>query len=128
MLLAGCASGSGPMAAPPSAAAPAADAGAAALPAPAALQRLLDELRPALPAELRPGLELAQRRWQRYVEADCAWQRTLTDGGSAGALVYGQCMKQHAAQRVGQLKTMLCEGFGLTGPCDASARYDRLAD
>ena len=99
-----------------------------ALPAPVALERLLAELRQALPPELRPGFELGQRQWQRYAEADCAFQRTLTDGGSVGALVYGQCMKAKAGQRVAELKTLLCEGFGLTGPCEASARYDRLAD
>lgn len=117
--------GAGPVRAlTPASAAPA----AAPLPPGAALDRLLGELRPLLPTELRPGFEQAQRRWQLYAETDCRWQRGLSDGGSAGALVYGQCMKNRAAQRVGDLKLLLCEGFGLTGPCEASARYDRLAD
>jgi hypothetical protein len=38
---------------------------------------------------------------------------------------YATCMTGLTWARIGELKHYLCEGFGLTGDCAASRRYNR---
>ena len=109
---------------PPAAAAQAAEP----LAAPAALAMLQTELKAAVPAETWAAFQTAQRSWERYARADCDWKRSLSDGGSVGASLYGRCMTAKRRARINELKLLLCEGYGLTGACEASARYDLPAD
>ena len=37
-------------------------------------------------------------------------------------------MTAKARVRINELKLLLCEGYGLTGACEASARYDLLSN
>ena len=97
-------------------------------PAQAALLKLQTELKAAVPAETWAPFQLAQRSWERYARADCNWKRALSDGGSVGASGYGRCMATKARVRINELKLLLCEGYGMTGACEASARYDMPAD
>ena len=90
----------------------------------AALAKLQTELKAAVPAETWAGFQTAQRSWERYARADCDWKRSLSDGGSVGASEYGRCLTAKRRARINELKLLLCEGYGLTGACEASARYD----
>ena len=112
------------MSTPPAAAAP----GAEPLTAPAALVKLQTELKAVVPAETWAAFTAAQRSWERYARADCDWKRALSDGGSAGASLYGRCITAKQRVRINELKLLLCEGYGLTGVCEASARYDLPAN
>ena len=109
------------LASAPAAAAPAAEPQAA-------LAKLQTELKAAVPAENWAAFQTAQRSWERYARADCDWKRSLSDGGSVGASQYGRCMTAKRQARINELKLLLCEGYGLTGACEASARYDLPAD
>jgi hypothetical protein len=100
---------------------------AAAAPAPT-FQQLLVEIKAVLPPENKPAFERAQRLWQDYANGDCEWRRSLLDGGSAGASLFSRCMAAKTRARAAEIKPLLCEGFGLTGPCPESARFDKLAD
>ena len=108
------------LATPPAAAAPSAEP----LAAPAALAKLQTELKAVVPAENWAAFQATQRSWERYARADCDWRRALSDGGSVGASLYGRCMMAKQRARINELKLLLCEGYGLTGACEASARYD----
>ena len=98
--------------------------GAEPLAATAALAQLQTELQAVVPAETWATFQTTQRSWEGYARADCDWKRSLSDGGSVGASLYGRCMTAKARVRINELKLLLCEGYGLTGACEASARYD----
>ena len=108
----------------PAAAAP----GAEPLAGPAQMAKLQTELKAVVPAETWAAFQTTQRSWERYARADCDWKRSLSDGGSVGASLYGRCITAKRRARINELKLILCEGYGLTGACEASARYDLPAD
>ncbi|MDQ2693854.1 MAG: DUF1311 domain-containing protein [Pseudomonadota bacterium] len=87
------------------------------------LQRLLGELESTLPPPAWSALKAAQERWEQFTASDCAWQRGMFEDGSAAGLVQGQCLEAHVGQRIEDLKLFLCEGYGMTGPCEASEKY-----
>ena len=90
----------------------------------APLAKLQTELKAVVPAETWAAFQTAQRSWERYARADCDWKRSLSDGGSVGASLFARCMTAKQRARINELKLLLCEGYGLTGACEASARYD----
>ena len=98
--------------------------GAEPLAAPAAMAQLQTELKAVVPAQTWAAFQTTQRSWERYARADCDWKRSLSDGGSVGATLYGRCMTAKTRVRINELKLLLCEGYGLTGACEASTRYD----
>lgn len=88
------------------------------------LKQLITELQAVAPPESWASFKKAQQRWDVYARADCEWKRALFDGGSIGAQQYARCMNGKSRQRIGELKLLLCEGYGVTGSCDASVKYD----
>jgi uncharacterized protein YecT (DUF1311 family) len=87
------------------------------------LNRLLDELQKNLPAEKWSALKSIQAIWEEFRNKDCSWERGFFEDGSAAPLVYGNCLETHDLERIKRLKLFLCEGYGMTGPCEASERY-----
>ena len=87
------------------------------------LTQLLQELRPSLSAQEAAALDTIQQAWSNVREQNCAWQRDLFQGGSTGPLIYWNCVQSQTASRIDQLKILLCEGRGMTGPCEASEKY-----
>lgn len=96
----------------------------AATAAEARLESLLDELREKLDEARWDELQRLQGRWAQLVEEDCAWQRTFFAGGSVAPMMFSLCKQARTEERIARLKIFLCEGAGMTGPCDASRRYD----
>lgn len=90
----------------------------------AKLEALLAELRPTLDSEQRAALDSVQTQWQELRGADCRWESSLFEGGTVQSDIYQGCMSQLAGQRIERLKVFLCEGWGMTGSCEASERYD----
>lgn len=93
------------------------------------VQQLLDALVQELTKTLDPtkGQQLlnVQAKWVAYRDAHCGWQAKFSEGGSIQPTVYSNCMEGLAWDRIDELKYDLCEGWGMTGPCPASRRYDR---
>ena len=87
------------------------------------LDTLVGELNVKLPADSARQLAQSQPRWASLVRDECIWQRDLFDGGSMAPLVYLTCMDQRVRNRIDWLKMFLCEGYGSTGQCAASARF-----
>lgn len=87
------------------------------------LKRLLDELHHTLTAAAWSELAAVQTRWETFRNRDCSWERQFFQDGSVAPLVYSQCLKTHTLQRIDRLKLFLCEGYGMTGPCEASEKY-----
>lgn len=88
------------------------------------LDGLLEELRGVLEAASWDGLGRLQVQWAKHVKEDCAWERSFFAPGSAAPMIYSRCMKNRTEERIARLKIFLCEGAGMTGPCDASRKYD----
>ncbi len=87
------------------------------------LKRLLDELHHTLTAAAASELAAVQTHWETFRNRDCSWERQFFQDGSVAPLVYSQCLKTHTLQRIERLKLFLCEGYGMTGPCEASEKY-----
>lgn len=87
------------------------------------LKRLLDELHHTLTAAAWSELAAVQTNWENFRNRDCSWERQFFQDGSVAPLVYSQCLKTHTLQRVDRLKLFLCEGYSMTGPCEASEKY-----
>ena len=88
------------------------------------LNRLLKELRNTLPADAWAELKAVQAVWKNFKNKDCSWERRLFKDGSVAPLVYGHCLETHNLERIEKLKLFLCEGYGMTGPCEASEKYN----
>jgi uncharacterized protein YecT (DUF1311 family) len=84
---------------------------------------LLADLRRVLPVDASRELSELQRRWAALRDADCSWERSLHVGGSVGPMLQAHCVADLTEQRIERLKTLLCEGAGMTGPCEASQTY-----
>jgi uncharacterized protein YecT (DUF1311 family) len=87
------------------------------------LRRLLGELDRVLQPEARQRLSGVQQDWLALRDHDCQWERSLFQGGSAAPLVYATCIATQTEQRIDRLKMFLCEGAGMTGPCEGSRKY-----
>ena len=98
-------------------------AGRAADAADRTLRTLLAELR----GNLRPGaqaeLRELQSQWMALRDRDCRWEQSFFEGGSVAPMINASCRAAFTQERIGRLKLFLCEGAGMTGPCEASRRY-----
>ena len=90
------------------------------------LKALIEDLRRKLSAH-EPAqwsaLEANQKTWEAFVEQDCRWESTFSDGGSVQPMVHANCIADATARRIERLSIFLCEGEGMTGPCAESKRY-----
>jgi uncharacterized protein YecT (DUF1311 family) len=89
------------------------------------LDGLLKELTAKLDAPDKERLEEVQSQWGKYRDAHCRWQAGFFEGGSVQPTMYSTCLSALTWNRIDELKLNLCEGAGMTGPCEASKRYDR---
>jgi uncharacterized protein YecT (DUF1311 family) len=89
------------------------------------LDVLLKELDGRLDATQKERLEKVQSQWIEYKDEHCQWQSALSEGGSVRSTTYSTCIISLTWNRIEELKLDLCEGFGMTGSCEASKRYDR---
>jgi uncharacterized protein YecT (DUF1311 family) len=89
------------------------------------LDGLLKELAAKLDAPNKERLEEVQSQWVKYRDAHCHWQAAFFEGGSVQPTMYSTCISALTWNRIKELKLDLCEGAGMTGPCEASKRYDR---
>jgi uncharacterized protein YecT (DUF1311 family) len=87
------------------------------------LAALVAELDGVLPPGLRQGLASIQKQWLALRDLDCKWEQSAFEGGSVAPLVYASCVASQTEQRIDRLKVFLCEGRGVTGPCEASRKY-----
>jgi uncharacterized protein YecT (DUF1311 family) len=51
-------------------------------------------------------LQVAQRLWVKFRDANCTAERGLYDGGSAAPMVYAACVAADTRQRTAELNTM----------------------
>jgi uncharacterized protein YecT (DUF1311 family) len=87
------------------------------------LAALLAELDGVLQPHVRQSLANVQARWSELRDLDCDWERSMFQGGSVAPMVYANCIAAQTEQRIGRLKPFLCEGAGMTAPCEASGKY-----
>jgi len=89
------------------------------------LERLLKELVAKLDTPDKKRLEEVQSQWVKYRDSHCRWHAGFFQGGSVQPMMYSTCISELTWNRIEELKFNLCEGAGMTGPCEASKRYDR---
>jgi len=94
----------------------------------ARLSALLKELGGVLNKSQLGRLMTVQTRWTSYRAADCQWRASFLDGASMQPMEYATCLSSHPWARIDDLKYHLCEGFGATGECAASRKYNRKPD
>jgi uncharacterized protein YecT (DUF1311 family) len=87
------------------------------------LAALLAELDGGLESHERQALAEVQARWAELRDLDCKWERSFFEKGSVAPLVYASCIATQTEQRIDRLRLFLCEGAGMTGPCEASRKY-----
>ncbi len=92
-------------------------------------QRKLDQLLQELQLKYQgkdqgPVLIQIQQDWEILKEKDCLWQKSFSGNGSIAPTLFYLCLFRHNSERIDELKIFLCEGAGLTGPCEASKKYD----
>ena len=92
----------------------------------ALLDSLIQDLRGHLEHAQFAQLLDVQRDWTQYRDGHCKWQAHVAEGGSIQSTEYATCMDVVTRNRIDELKLNLCEGNGMTGPCTASAKYDRV--
>jgi uncharacterized protein YecT (DUF1311 family) len=95
------------------------------------LERLIGDFRSKLAAkqpEQWARLEANQRNWRDFVDRDCEWEAAFADGGSIQPMVRALCVAGATAQRINRLRTVLCEGGGMTGDCPESRKYEEKAE
>jgi uncharacterized protein YecT (DUF1311 family) len=89
------------------------------------LGALLTDVGNTLDAGEMKQLQDVQVEWRDYRDAHCQWQAAFFEGGSIQPTVHSGCLIDLTWNRIQELKINLCEGNGMTGPCEASSRYDR---
>ncbi len=89
------------------------------------LTQLIEELQLKY-ADTDMGRNLAeiQKDWEALRQKDCQWQSFFFKGGSIAPMRYAMCVNGYNASRISELKIFLCEGAGMTGPCEESKKYD----
>ena len=70
------------------------------------LKVALEKIRNGLSAADQNRLQIAQRLWVQYRQANCEAERGLYDGGSAAPSVYYACLASDTRQRITELNTM----------------------
>lgn len=70
------------------------------------MNRTYEPERKGLSAEDRKSLQITQRLWLRFWDANCAAERDLYSGGSAASMVYAACVEADTRWRTEELKTM----------------------
>ena len=88
------------------------------------LDTLMKELGDRLDPVQKEHLEEVQSQWVKYKDAHCEWQAAFFEGGSVQPTMYSTCGIALTLNRIEELKLDLCEGAGMTGPCEESKRYD----
>jgi len=73
------------------------------------LDRLAKRTLAALPASVRPAFQEAQRAWQIYRDADCAWNALDPVSGEASELIRVTCVADYTMARVEELAAGLGE-------------------
>ncbi len=98
-------------------------AGRAAQAANKKLEALLSELQDRLDPQAREELNQVHEKWKALRDRDCKWEQHFFEGGSIAPTVYAYCIADQIQKRIDRLKKFLCEGAGMTGPCEASRQY-----
>ena len=89
------------------------------------LDNLLLELGKALEPSESEALRSVQAEWVGYRDSHCEWQAGFFADGSIRPTIYETCIDELTWDRIDELKLDLCEGWGMTGECEASSVYDR---
>ena len=87
------------------------------------LNDLLAALKVKLSSSQWKELQAVQNEWRRFADHHCTWEISFAEGGSLAPAVGSLCQRTLTRQRIDVLKTFLCEGEGMTGPCEASRRF-----
>jgi len=87
------------------------------------LNDLLAALKVKLPSSRWEELQAVQSEWRRFADHHCRWDASFSEGGSVAPAVGSLCEHTLTRQRIDVLKVFLCEGQGMTGPCEASKRF-----
>jgi uncharacterized protein YecT (DUF1311 family) len=87
------------------------------------LQNLLNEIKQRFSEDNWNQLSVIQSNWETYRESDCRLYQELFEGGSIATMQYEICLYNHDVDRINQIKIYLCDGYGMTGPCDESNNY-----
>jgi len=99
------------------------------------LQALLTELQPIVEASqenLKDFMidfdqvgktSIVQSEWGTFAQDQCAWEASIVLDNSASQLMQLQCLIHIYSQRINDLRTILCEGRGMRGECEASLFY-----
>ena len=64
-----------------------------------------------------------QKEWVEFRDLDCSWESGAYAGGSIEPLIHSNCLTARNLERIDRLRIFLCDGGGMTGPCEASERY-----
>lgn len=89
------------------------------------LTQLIEELQlKYADTDMGRNLVEIQKEWEALREKDCQWQSSFFEGGSIAPMRYAICVYGYNARRISELKFFLCEGAGMTGPCEESKKYD----
>jgi uncharacterized protein YecT (DUF1311 family) len=88
------------------------------------LKQLLAEISSRADSARRVQLAAVQSKWESFRDSDCTWQADAFLGGSIQPAIYSQCITSLTEARISDLKVQLCDGFGATGSCAASRKYD----
>jgi uncharacterized protein YecT (DUF1311 family) len=70
------------------------------------LNSFLGQIQKVLNAANQDRLQLAQRLWVQYRQANCEAERSLYDRGSAAPMVYYACLAADTRHRISELNTM----------------------
>jgi uncharacterized protein YecT (DUF1311 family) len=70
------------------------------------MNRMYNRVRKVLGAEEQEKLQVAQRFWLQFRDANCAAERDLYGGGTAAPMVYAACIEADTRQRTAELNTM----------------------
>ena len=87
------------------------------------MKSLLADLGGVLAKERYAELTAMQGEWEALRDKECRWEQGFAEGGSVGPLIFASCITTQTDARIERLKMFLCEGGGLTGPCEASEKY-----
>ena len=64
-----------------------------------------------------------QSEWKKAAKEHCQWEAGFFAGGSVQPMWLAGCLEQQYRQRIDALRFNLCEGNGMTGECEAAAKY-----
>jgi len=70
------------------------------------LQHFYEKLKEKLPADDFSRLQVAQRLWLKYRDANCAAEYNLYGGGTAGPVAHLACLEADTRARIAELHTI----------------------